>query len=171
MSPHVSPTGHSACWTPWHLKMDAVFFFEISGNTNPVTLCHIQELDLQLFTHLHWRHHQRIFVHITMRTSSHRAVFNICNDIFWNLLPNLDCLESRISCVMCQLYLKCFKDTSILEDHDLASNTQGIRWCPAKSLETLCVILVCVPQLDHILVSEVKEWNSELHSDPVLLFS
>jgi len=52
MSPHVSHTGHSA-WTPEHLKLEALFFFEISGNTNPVTLCHIQELDPQLFTHLH----------------------------------------------------------------------------------------------------------------------
>ena len=137
-------------------------------NTNPVTMCHIWELDSQLFTHLPWHHIQRTFIHITMRTSSHRAVFITCSDIFCNFLPNWDCLESLISCVLYQLYLQYLNNISILENHYSASNTQRIRWGPAVSLETMCVILVCVPQLDYM--SDKKEWNIELHSEPVLLF-
>jgi hypothetical protein len=59
--------------------------------------------------------------------------------------------ESDILCsvsVILEIFEKCLHTWGPWS----ASDTQGIRLCPAVSLETMCVILVCVPQLDHILV-------------------
>lgn len=151
--------------------MKALFSFEILGNTNPVTVSHLRRAGSSVIRLLTSHQIQIIFIHTTMSTSEHRAVFNICSDIFWNHVPNWDWLESLISCVLCQLYTEYLKYVCMLDDHVSVWISQGVRWCHAESLETMCVIWFVYHSLIHVWMSDMEEWRTELHSDLVLLFS